>query len=110
MVPQESLAEGYGIFLSDNLPNNFGTETVGIEVINTPGGAAVELTEQNFQTGTVQVLGVVPINSSVLSSANQIALNFTYSASTSASLSGPHAEPVVATFQLLDKLGRGLPR
>ena len=102
VVPQESLAEGYGIFLSDNLLNNSGTETVGLEVIETPGGPGVELTQQNFQTGTIQVLGVAPINSSLLNSANQIELNFTYSASSGASLSAPQAEPVVATYQLLD--------
>ena len=102
VIPQESLAEGYGIFLTDNLLNNPGTETVEIEVINTPAGAAVELTEQNFQTGTVQVLGVAPINSAVLSTANQITLTFTYTAPTTATLSSPNAEPVVASFQLLD--------
>ena len=70
VVPQESLAEGYGIFLSDNLVNNFGTETVGLEVIETPGGPGVELTEQNFQTGTIQILGFTPLNPSLLNSAN----------------------------------------
>ena len=108
VVPQESLAEGYGIFLSDNLPNNFGTETVGLEVIETPGGPGVELTEQNFQTGTIQILGFVLLNPSLLNSANQIELNFSYSALSGASLSAPQAEPVVATYQLLDNTGTSI--
>ena len=108
VVPQESLAEGYGIFLSDNLLNNFSTETVGLEVIETPGGAGVELTEQNFQTGTIQILGFVLLNPSLLNSANQIELNFSYSAQSGASLSAPQAEPVVATYQLLDNTGTSI--
>ena len=108
VVPQESLAEGYGIFLSDNLLNNFGTETVGLEVIETPGGPGVELTQQNFQTGTIQILGFVLLNPSLLNSANQIELNFSYSALSGASLSAPQAEPVVATYQLLDNTGTSI--
>ena len=102
VVPQESLAEGYGIFLSDNLPNNFGTETVGLEVIETPGGPGVELTEQNFQTGTIQILGFTPLNPSLLNSANRIQLNFSYSAPADASLSAPQVEQVTASYQLLN--------
>ena len=102
VLPQES-DNAYGIMLTDNLKNNPGTETVMLEVFTGSGGAsAVNLIENDTATATTTLLGDIPLPTSVLSSANEIALTLSYTAPGGASLSSPSAQPVVATIQLLE--------
>ena len=104
VIPQDA-RNGYGISLTDDLPGNPGTETVLLQVETTSSGmASVILSEVNDTTGFNQFLGsapVFPFNFDT-STVNQIALTLTYTAPNGAVLGTPSAEPVVATFQLME--------